>query len=126
MLGQTLDNLPVESYLRSAKPSNEALVLGELTHLHTLLNGLGRSEEALNLARTMASFFDPLADPEPWTLAQLRVAISAEQANQPLEALLAFHEAGRVANQVNDVALRARIAREQARFERTRGGKSRT
>ena len=121
MLGQTLDNLPVESYLRSAKPSNEALVLGELTHLHTLLNGLGRSEEALNLARTMASFFDPLADPEPWTLAQLRVAISAEQANQPLEALLAFHEAGRVANQVNDLALRARIAREQARFERTRG-----
>ena len=121
MLGQGLDDLPVESYLRSAKPSNEGLVLGELTHLHTLLNGLGRSEEALSLARSMASFFDPLADPEPWTLAQLRVAVSAEQANQPLEALLAFHEAGRVATQVNDVALRARIAREQARFERARG-----
>ena len=121
MLGRALNALPVESYLRSAKPSNEGLVLGELTHLHTLLNGLGRSEEALSLARSMASFFDPLADPEPWTLAQLRVAISAEQANQPLEALLAFHEAGRVATQVNDVALRARIAREQARFERARG-----
>ena len=121
MLGTQLEDLPVEPYLRSAKPSSEALVLGELTHLHTLLNGLGRSKEALNLARTMASFFDPLADPEPWTLAQLRVAISAEQANQPLEALLAFHEAGRVATQVNDVALRARIAREQARFERARG-----
>lgn len=121
MLGRALNALPVESYLRSAKPSNEGLVLGELTHLHTLLNGLGRSEEALSLARSMASFFDPLADPEPWTLAQLRVAISAEQANQPIEALLAFHEAGRVATQVNDVALRARIAREQARFERARG-----
>lgn len=121
MLGRALNALPVESYLHSAKPSNEGLVLGELTHLHTLLNGLGRSEEALSLARSMASFFDPLADPEPWTLAQLRVAISAEQANQPLEALLAFHEAGRVATQVNDVALRARIAREQARFERARG-----
>ena len=121
MLGRALNALPVESYLHSAKPSNEGLVLGELTHLHTLLNGLGRSEEALSLARSMASFFDPLADPEPWTLAQLRVAISAEQANQPIEALLAFHEAGRVATQVNDVALRARIAREQARFERARG-----
>lgn len=121
MLGQALEALPVESFLRSAKPSNEGVVLGELTHLHTLLSGLGRSDEALSLARTMASFFDPLADPEPWTLAQLRVAISAEQANQPLEALLAFHEAGRVASQVNDVALRARIAREQARFERARG-----
>lgn len=123
MLGRTLDDLAVESYLRSARPSNEDLVLGELTHLHTLLNGLGRSEEALTLAQRMASFFDPLADPEPWTLAQLRVAISAEQANQPLEALLAFHEAGRVATQVDDVALRARIAREQARFERARGAK---
>ena len=125
MLGRALNALPVESYLRSAKPSNEGLVLGELTHLHTLLNGLGRSEEALSLARSMASFFDPLADPEPWTLAQLRVAISAEQANQPLEALLAFHEAGRVATQVNDVALRARIAREQARFEGPEGRKKR-
>ena len=121
MLGMRLDDLPVEPYLRSAKPSNEELVLGELTHLHTLLNGLTRSEEALDLARTMVTFFDPLTDPEPWTLAQLRVAISAEQANKPLEALLAFHEAGRVATQVNDLALRARIAREQARFERARG-----
>ena len=44
MLGMQLEDLPVEPYLRSAKPSTEALVLGELTHLHTLLNGLGRSK----------------------------------------------------------------------------------
>ena len=121
MIGYSLNDLPLESYLRSTRPSNESQILSELTHLHTLLNGSGRSVEGLALARRMTTLFDPLADPEPWTMAQLRVAISAEQAGKPLEALLAFHEAGRVAEQVNDVALRARIAREQARFERQRG-----
>ena len=69
----------------------------------------------------MTSLHDPVADAETWTVAQLRVATSAEQAGEPLEALLAFHEASRVADQIADIGLRARIAREQARFEKERG-----
>ena len=121
MLGQPLAELPVDTYLKSARPSNHAEVVSELTHLHTLLTGAGRATEALALAQRMGTLYDPLADPEPWTVAQLRIAVSAEQAGQPLDALLAFHEAGLVATQLDDMPLRARIAREQARFEEKRG-----
>ena len=121
MLGQPLAELPVDTYLKSARPSNHAEVVSELTHLHTLLTGAGRAAEALALAQRMGTLYDPLADPEPWTVAQLRIAVSAEQAGQPLDALLAFHEAGLVATQLDDMPLRARIAREQARFEEKRG-----
>ena len=121
MLGHPLEHLPVEAYLRSTRPSQRSIVLSELTHLHTMLSGAGRLEEALALSRKMVSLSDPIADAEAWTVAQLRVAVSAERASKPLDALLAFHEAGRAADQVKDIALRARIAREQARFERERG-----
>lgn len=121
MLGHPLAHLPLDAYLRAAKPSEHTTVLSELTHLHTMLTGAGRMGEALELSRKMVQLSDPIADPEDWTVAQLRVAVSAERANQPLEALLAFHEAGRAADQVKDIALRARIAREQSRFEHERG-----
>ena len=121
LLGLPLSNLPLESYLHSAKPSNQHHVSSALTHLHTVLSSAGRSIEAWQLAQRMTSLHDPDADAETWTVAQLRVATSAEQAGEPLEALLAFHEASRVADQIDDIALRARIAREQARFEEERG-----
>ncbi|MGB1479817.1 MAG: hypothetical protein ACPG66_00430 [Flavobacteriales bacterium] len=121
MLGHPLDHLPVEAYLNKSQPSERRVVLSELTHLHTSLSGSGRLFEALDLARRLAKQFDPVANREEWTVAQLRVAVSAERAGQPLEALLAYHEAGLAAERVNDDALRARIAREQARFEQARG-----
>ena len=121
LMGLPLSNLPLESYLHSAKPSNKHHVSSALTHLHTILSSAGRSIEAWQLAQRMTSLHDPVADAETWTVAQLRVATSAEQAGEPLEALLAFHEASRVADQIDDIGLRARIAREQARFEKERG-----
>jgi len=121
MIGHPISHLPLETYLRTTKPSERSIVLSELTHLHTMLSGSGRMQEALDLARGMVSLSDPIADAEDWTVAQLRVAVSAERAGKPLEALLAFHEAGRAAELVKDISLRARIAREQARFERERG-----
>lgn len=121
MIGHPLSHLPLEAYLRTTRPSERSIVLSELTHLHTMLSGSGRMQEALDLSRSMVTLSDPIADAEDWTVAQLRVAVSAERAGKPLEALLAFHEAGRAADQVKDISLRARIAREQARFERERG-----
>ena len=121
MMGYPLDHLPLDAYLRATKPSERSLVLSELTHLHTILTGESRFDEALDLSRKMTSLSDAIAESETWTVGQLRVAVSAERAGKPLEALLAFHEAGRVADQIKDTALRARIAREQARFERERG-----
>ena len=53
--------------------------------------------------------------------AQLRVALSAERAQLPMDALLAFHEAERIISESNNPMLRAKIAREQARFEQKRG-----
>ena len=50
----------------------------------------------------MGTVHDPSDDPEAWTVAQLRMATSAERAMQPLDALLAFHEAARVAEQLED------------------------
>lgn len=124
MKGLPLDSLPWQSYIHSSKPSMRIAVMAELTHLHTMLGAAGRHAESLTLARSMVGLYDPVADPEAWTLAQLRVAISAEHAGKPLEALLAFHDAGRTANQLENIQLRARIAREQARFERDRGATS--
>ena len=121
MMGHPLSHLPVDLYLRSAKPSQRSLVMSELTHLHTSLTANRRTAEALQLARKMTRLADPIADSELWTVCQLRVAVSAERAGEPLEALLAFHEAGRAAAEVKDDALRARIAREQSRFEFDRG-----
>jgi tetratricopeptide (TPR) repeat protein len=121
MLGHPLEHLPVDGYLSTSQPNERSVVLSELTHLHTSLSGSGRLTEALDLARKLATLSDPVANREEWTVAQLRVAVSAERAGQPLEALLAYHEAGLAAQRVNDDALRARIAREQARFERDRG-----
>ncbi|MDA0728255.1 MAG: hypothetical protein O3B70_01425 [Bacteroidetes bacterium] len=121
MKGLPLDSLPWLTYIQSTKPSMRVSVMAELTHLHTMLGAAGRHVESLTLARSMVGLYDPVADPEAWTLSQLRVAISAERAGKPLEALLAFHDAGRTANQLENIQLRARIAREQARFERDRG-----
>ena len=121
MVGNPLAHLPVDAYIRSTKPSERTIVLSELTHLHTMLSGEGRLEEALDLSRKMVSLSDPIANSEDWTVAQLRVAVSAERAGRPLDALLAFHEAGRAAEQLKDIGLRARIAREQSRFEGERG-----
>lgn len=121
MVGNPLAHLPIDAYIRSTKPSERTVVLSELTHLHTMLSGEGRLEEALDLSRKMVSLSDPIANSEDWTVAQLRVAVSAERAGRPLDALLAFHEAGHAAEQLEDIPLRARIAREQSRFERERG-----
>lgn len=121
MLGKPLQDLPVKDYLRRLDNGNRKEVLSELTHLHTMLAGVGRSNEALTLAHTLGKVYDPLAEPDAWTVAQLRIATSAERAQKPLDALLAFHEASRVAGELDDLPLRARIAREQARFEQARG-----
>lgn len=121
MLGKPLESLSMEAYCRSTKPSELDEVMSELTHLHTMLTSLARHEEALALSRHMTGLLDPVADGEDWTMSQLRVAISAERAEKPFEALLAFHEASRAAESIEDIALRARLAREQARFERDRG-----
>ena len=121
MLDTPLSQLPVKAYLKRATPVNRREVVSELTHLHTMLAGMGRAQEAWQLAQLMGTVHDPADDPEAWTVAQLRMATSAERAMQPLDALLAFHEAARVAEQLEDLPLRARIAREQARFEQARG-----
>ena len=121
MLGSPLSQLPVKAYLKRTTPVNRREVVSELTHLHTMLAGMGRAQEAWQLAQLMGMVHDPADDPEAWTVAQLRMATSAERAMQPLDALLAFHEAARVAEQLEDLPLRARIAREQARFEQARG-----
>ena len=121
MLGKSLDELPLDEFIRQAKPSQRRVVTDELNHLHTLLTGEGRHAEALVLSRKINSLTDPIADPKAWTLSQLNVARSAELANKPLEALLAFHEAGRTAELLDDLGLRARVARAQARFEESRG-----
>lgn len=121
MTGTPLDSLSWRAYLRDARPSTSAEVVSELTNLHTMLVAGGRAHEALTLAQGMVNLYDPVAHPEAWTLAQLRVAVSAERAGKPVDALLAFHDANRAASQLEDVSLRARIAREQARFERDRG-----
>ncbi len=121
MLGHPLADLAIDAYVREVRPSERDQALGELTHLHTLLTSTNRMQEALSLAKKMVQLCDPIADAERWTLGQLRVAVSAERAQKPLEALLAFHEASRTAHQLEDLSLRARIAREQARFEMERG-----
>ena len=121
MLGKALAELPLDEFIRQAKPSQRRVVTDELNHLHTLLTGEGRHAEALVLSRKINTLTDPIADPTAWTLSQLNVARSAELANKPLEALLAFHEAGRTAEQLDDLGLRARVARTQARFEESRG-----
>ena len=121
MLGSPLSQLPVKDYLKRTTPVNRREVVSELTHLHTMLAGMGRAQEAWQLAQLMSMVHNPADDPEAWTVAQLRMATSAERAMQPLDALLAFHEAARVAEQLEDLPLRARIAREQARFEQARG-----
>tara|TARA_B100001564_G_scaffold343558_1_gene340253 strand:+ start:1075 stop:2769 length:1695 start_codon:yes stop_codon:yes gene_type:complete len=121
MLGKGLDELPLSEFIRQAKPSQRCLVTDELNHLHTLLTAEDRYSEALVLSRKINTLTDPIADPTAWTLSQLKVARSAELANKPLEALLAFHEAGRTAELLDDLGLRARVARTQARFEESRG-----
>ena len=121
MLGKGLDELPLSEFIRQAKPSQRCLVTDELNHLHTLLTAKDRYSEALVLSRKINTLTDPIADPTAWTLSQLKVARSAELANKPLEALLAFHEAGRTAELLDDLGLRARVARTQARFEESRG-----
>lgn len=121
MLGKGLDELPLSEFIRQAKPSQRCLVTDELNHLHTLLTAEDRYSEALVLSRKINTLNDPIADPTAWTLSQLKVARSAELANKPLEALLAFHEAGRTAELLDDLGLRARVARTQARFEESRG-----
>ena len=121
MLGTTLSQLPVQAYVNQLSAGNRHEIVSELTHLHTMLAGMGRAQEAWQLAQLMGTVHDPSDDPEAWTVAQLRMATSAERAMQPLDALLAFHEAARVAEQLEDLPLRARIAREQARFEQARG-----
>lgn len=121
MMGTPLDSLPYRAYLRAARPSNQSEVLNEMTHLHTMLGASRRDKEALVLAQAVTSICDPVADPEGWTMAQLRIAVSAERAGRPLEALLAFHEAERTAAKLDDDALQARIARNQAQFEQQRG-----
>lgn len=121
MLGKGLDELPLSKFIRQAKPSQRCLVTDELNHLHTLLTAEDRYSEALVLSRKINTLNDPIADPTAWTLSQLKVARSAELANKPLEALLAFHEAGRTAELLDDLGLRARVARTQARFEESRG-----
>ena len=121
MLGTPLSQLPVKAYAKQLSAGNRHEIVSELTHLHTMLAGMGRAQEAWQLAQLMGTVHDPSDDPEAWTVAQLRMATSAERAMQPLDALLAFHEAARVAEQLEDLPLRARIAREQARFEQARG-----
>ena len=121
MLGTPLSQLPVQAYVNQLSAGNRHEIVSELTHLHTMLAGMGRAQEAWQLAQLMGTIHDPSDDPEAWTVAQLRMATSAERAMQPLDALLAFHEAARVAEQLEDLPLRARIAREQARFEQARG-----
>ena len=121
MLGTPLSQLPVQAYVNQLSAGNRHEIVSELTHLHTMLAGMGRAQEAWQLAQLMGTVHDPSDDPEAWTVAQLRMATSAERAMQPLDALLAFHEAARVAKQLEDLPLRARIAREQARFEQARG-----
>ena len=121
MMGTPLESLPYRQCLRSARPSEQGEILNELTHLHTMLSAAGRNQEALNLAQEMAGICDPVANPEQWTLAQLRIAVSAERALEPLEALLAFNEAERTARKLNDPMLEARISRNQAQFEQSRG-----
>ena len=111
MLGSPLSQLPVKDYLKRTTPVNRREVVSELTHLHTMLAGMGRAQEAWQLAQLMGMVHNPADDPEAWTVAQLRMATSAERAMQPLDALLAFHEAARVAEQLEDLPLRARIAR---------------
>lgn len=121
MLGKPLSELPLDAYFNRLEQNNRNEVESELIHLHTMLAGMGRTQEAWQLAKRMGALHDPVTEPDAWTVAQLRIATSAERAMQPLEALLAFHEAGRVARQLEDLPLRARIAREQARFEQARG-----
>jgi tetratricopeptide (TPR) repeat protein len=121
MLGKALEELPLDNFIRQAKPSQRRVVTDELNHLLTLLTLEGRYTEALVLSRKINTLTDPIADPAAWTLSQLNVAKSAELANKPLEALLAFHEAGLTAELLDDLGLRARVARTQARFEESRG-----
>ena len=85
MLGKALDELPLDEFIRQAKPSQRRVVTDELNHLHTLLTGEGRHAEALVLSRKINSLTDPIADPTAWTLSQLNVARSAELANKPLK-----------------------------------------
>ena len=121
MLGKPLSQLPLDAYFSKLDQGKRTEIISELTHLHTMLAGMGRTQEAWQLAQRMGEIHDPNTEPEAWTIDQLRIATSAERAMRPLEALLAYHEAARIAGQLNDNSLRARIAREQARFEHARG-----
>ena len=116
-----LGDLPLEDLLQQHTGKDENQVLAELTHVHTALTGLGKVQEAFDLSKKMVGLFNHEYNKEAWALAQLRVALSAERAQLPMDALLAFHEAERIISESNNPMLRAKIAREQARFERKRG-----
>ena len=116
-----LQALPIEKLIHEHNEQRGDQVLSELNHVHTALTGLGRLQEAFELSKMMAGIFNEKLNSDEWALAQLRVALSADRAQMPMDALMAFHEAERVVRTSDNPALHARIAREQAQFEKKRG-----
>lgn len=99
-------------------PPSAAQAYREQVHLVLSMQGLHM--HAMQWAETILNH-TPSHDNASTTVAQLRIANSAQFAHRPLDALIGYHEAIKAARLTGDPALLAESLRQKGLFEKERG-----